>query len=291
MTEPTSDAGQNAHGLAGPYALGALSERDRAAFDAHLEVSRASVDEVMAVLPVAHRLAYAVPFREAPAPLRDRTLQAATGAAPSPRPASAPAARAPKVPAVRATAAAPSGGRGRGLLLFGLIVAVIAAGGLGFVAFRQATYASALQENLDEANRRATMAELDVAVAQRATAAAERRAAVLAADDTREIALSNQQIAPDASARVYWNAAEGVVFTASGLPPLAPGQSYHLWLVPGTSPISGGELPVDGAGRIAAVVELPAEVTEPVPMAVTVEPSGRAQSPTGTVYLLGRPSA
>ena len=291
MTEPTSATAHSAHHLAGPYALGALTEQERADFDAHLEVSRASVDQVMALLPVAHRLAYAVPFREAPPELRDRTLQAATGAAPSPRPASKAPARAPKVPAVRATGPAPRGGRGRGLLLFALLVAVVAAGGLGVVAFQQATYASALQENLDEANRRATMAELDVAVAQRATATAERRAAVLAAPDAQEIVLGNQPTAPDASARVFWSAAEGVVVTASGLPPLAPGQSYHLWLVPDASPVSGGELPVDESGRIAAVVTLPEGVSEPVPMAVTAEPSGGVQTPTGTVYLLGRPPA
>ena len=90
---------------------------------------------------------------------------------------------------------------------------------------------------------------------------------------------------------MFWSAAEGVVFTASGMPPLAPGQSYHLWLVPDASPVSGGELPLDEEGRIAAVVTLPEGVTEPVPMAVTAEPAGGGSTPTGTVYLLGRPAA
>ena len=48
---------------------------------------------------------------------------------------------------------------------------------------------------------------------------------------------------------------------------------------------------MDGDGRVAAVVTLPEGVTEPVPMAVTVEPSGVVETPTGPVYLLGRPSA
>ena len=48
---------------------------------------------------------------------------------------------------------------------------------------------------------------------------------------------------------------------------------------------------MDEAGGIAAVVTLPEGVTEPVPMAVTVEPSGGVEMPTGPVYLLGRPSA
>ena len=289
MTEPTSGKSANAHDLAGLYALGALTEEERAAFDAHLEVSRASVDEVTSLLPIAHRLAYAVPFREAPEDLRGRTLQAATGTAPAPT--AAPSTRRPKLPAVQPGPGAATGGRGRGLLLFALLVAVAAAGGLGWFAFQQTGYDRGLQENLDEANRRATMAELDVAAAELATAAAEERAAVLAAPDVRQIVLGNQPTAPDARARVFWSAAEGVVFTASGMPPLAPGRSYHLWLVPDSNPVSGGQLAVDDAGRIAALVTLPTEVTAPAPMAVTVEPSSGVETPTGPVYLLGRPPA
>jgi hypothetical protein len=290
MTEPTSETAQNGNDVAGPYALGALTERQRAAFDAHLEVSRASVDDVLAVLPVARRLAYTAPPRTVPPDLRDRTLQAATGAAPSPARTPA-AARAPKIPAVRPPAGSATRGARRWPLVAALLVAVVAAVGLGGFARQQASYARALQENLDEANRRATMAELDVAAARREAVAAGRRAAVLTAPDTQEIVLGNQPNAPDASARVFWSATEGVVFTASGMPPLAPGQSYHLWLVPDASPVSGGELPLDEEGRIAAVVTLPEGVTEPVPMAVTAEPAGGGATPTGTVYLLGRPAA
>lgn len=290
MTEPTSDTAKNGHDVAGPYALGALTEEHRAAFDAHLEVSRASVDEVLAVLPVARRLAYTAPPRPVPPDLRDLTLQAATGKAPSPAPTAA-GPRAPKLPAVRPQAGSAARGGRRWLLVAALLVAVVAAVGLGAFAQQQGSYARALQENLDEANRRATMAELDVAAARREAVAAGRRAAVLTAPDAQEIVLGNQPNAPDARARVFWSAAEGVVFTASGMPPLGPGQSYHLWLVPDASPVSGGELPLDEGGRIAAVVTLPEGVTEPVPMAVTAEPTGGGQTPTGTVYLLGRPAA
>ena len=200
-----------------------MNERDRADFDAHLEVSRASVDEVMALLPVAHRLAYAVPLRGVPPELRDRTLEAATGAAPTPAPA-APA-RPPRMPAAPPAAgvALRGGRRGRKLLLFLLVLAIVAAAVLGGLAQRQTSYARALQENLDEANRRATMAELDAAEAEREATAAGQPGAVLAAPDVRQIVLGNQPTAPDARARVFWSLAEGVVFTASGLPPSRPG--------------------------------------------------------------------
>lgn len=66
--------------LAGLYALGALNASERAAFEAHLEVHRESVDEVLSLLPVARGLALAVSPHAAPAELRARVLESVTGA-------------------------------------------------------------------------------------------------------------------------------------------------------------------------------------------------------------------
>lgn len=66
--------------LAALYALGALNATERAAFDAHLEVSRESVDEVLSLLPVARRLAWTVPPHEPPPGLRERIVETVTGA-------------------------------------------------------------------------------------------------------------------------------------------------------------------------------------------------------------------
>ena len=121
MTEP-HDGPVGAHALASLYALGALSEPERAAFDEHLEVSHESVEQVMALLPVTHRLAYAVTPRQAPPALRDRVIAAVTGAPPAtadggaaPEPPAAGASAAPEPPAAGASAApepAAAGGTG-----------------------------------------------------------------------------------------------------------------------------------------------------------------------------------
>ncbi|MCY3730510.1 MAG: hypothetical protein OXF98_04145, partial [Rhodospirillaceae bacterium] len=68
--------------LAALYALGALNATERAAFDAHLEVDRESVDEVLSLLPVARRLAWTVPPHEPPPGLRERIMETVTGAPP-----------------------------------------------------------------------------------------------------------------------------------------------------------------------------------------------------------------
>ena len=72
--------------LAGLYALGALNASERAAFEAHLEVHRESVDEVLSLLPVARGLALAVSPHAAPTELRARVIESVTGA-PLPDPA------------------------------------------------------------------------------------------------------------------------------------------------------------------------------------------------------------
>ena len=70
------------HELAAIYALGALNATERAAFDAHLEVNRESVDEVLSLLPVARRLAWTVPPHEPPPGLRERIMETVTGTPP-----------------------------------------------------------------------------------------------------------------------------------------------------------------------------------------------------------------
>ena len=66
--------------LASLYALGALNASERAAFDAHLEVHRESVDEVLSLLPVTRHLAWAAPPHEPPSELRERVIRTVTGA-------------------------------------------------------------------------------------------------------------------------------------------------------------------------------------------------------------------
>lgn len=278
-------------GLASLYALGALTERERAAFEEHLETCRTCVTDVMSLLPVTYRLAGAPPSREPRADVRARVIQTATGSSP---PADArDVALPPPVAGSSMDRPAPrrrAGGAARLLFSLATAVSLAVAAGLGWFAAQQFNLARALQENLDGANSRAMLAELEVSIAQRAAAESRQRAAILAAPDARTIGLAGQPAAPDAVARVFWSAAEGVVFTAAGLPAVPTGRVYQLWFVPDASPVSAGLLTVDDEGRVAASVAKPEEVTVPVPMAVTLEPEGGVNSPTGEVYLLGRPS-
>ena len=402
--------------LAGLYALGALNPSERAAFDAHLEAHRESVDEVLRLLPVARRLAWTAPPHQPPARLRERVLETGQGAPPrraeeqeaagrdrptedapaqpaaraasepaehetagSPRPpeddapaeptarvpaehaeqasaagptakataetaeqtpAAGPTAKAPTETAEQETAGSPrppeddapaeptakataetaeqtsaarpparlpaetaeqastapptpaagapkQGGR-RALLALAAASLVVAAG-LGLLVGRQSRLATALQENLDAANAQARIAELETEAAQRIADALRGGAGVLAADDVRILDLAGQPAAPRARGRLFRQPGGGAFFAAVGLPPLPPGRVYQLWLIPDATPVSAALLRVDADGRALAAVTPPAGVTESVPAALTQESAGGVASPSGNVYLLGRP--
>ena len=109
---------------------------------------------------------------------------------------------------------------------------------------------------------------------------------ILAATDVKRVDLTGQDVAPGASGRAFWSRSNGVMFTATGLPPLPKGKVYQLWVVTKSAPLSAGLLTPDGSGHVMAVADMPPDV-EPVAVAVTIEPEGGVPSPTGARYLVG----
>jgi len=273
--------------LAGFYALGALTSSDRALFEEHMETCRSCVDEVMSLLPVSHLLTRAVPYYEPPPELKERVYYSVTGTPPA-KDVDDFQVRSGKT----STVTVPSNKSGIGRILANLMVLIFlaAAIGIGWYASQQVNLVQALKENLDAANQRATISELQAAAAQQITREANERTNIFSASDLVTMSLVSQPAAPDARARVHWSAKNGVLLTVSGLPSVPAGLTYHLWFVPAMTPLSGGPLPIDDAGRIAARVDPPNGVTELVPVAITLEPVGARETPSGEVYFLGRPA-
>ena len=370
--EPPADA-PPARDLAGLYALGALNASDRAAFDAHLEVHRDSVDEVLSLLPVTRRLSSVAPPHEPPAGLRARVIETVTGAplpnvveagapesagpedaglaniAGSPEPVDGAGASEPEdgngatepdgaghepvddsrghervadgdeSPVAKAVPGAPAPlvekpapppptlsereptpampnptvdakkERGRWGLLSLAAGSLVVAVGLGGFAARQSNLATALQENLDAANTQARIAELETVAAQQVADGLREGARVLTAADVQPLDLDGQPVAPGARGRLFWSASEGGLLTATGLPPAPPGRVYRVWLIRDATPVNVAGLTADAAGSVIAPVAVPEGMTEPVPAAVTLEPAGDVTTPSGDVYLLGRP--
>jgi anti-sigma-K factor RskA len=123
---------------------------------------------------------------------------------------------------------------------------------------------------------------------RRQAAATQAMAAILAAPDLARIDLAGQPAAPSASARALWSRSRGLVFTASNLPALPAGRVYQLWVLSKEpAPMSAGLMRPDASGRVTVTVQTPADMPQPVAMAVTLEPDGGVPAPTGDKYLVG----
>ena len=283
--------------LAALYAVGALSEDDRTAFETHLEICLECVSEVTSLLPVTHALVHGAPPLDAPAPLRARVLGQVTGTAPTPRdrrePAAAPldaslsALDAPDTP----TRFVPRRRRGHGVLFWlAATLLVAAAGGGGWYVSELNRQVQDLRAALSVATRLTQRAETQMEAARAATAAREAVLALVTGSDVQQLDLAGQPLAPRASARVLWNNAADMVFIATGLPALPAGDVYQLWFVLPDAPVSAALLEPDEDGDATVMLVVPDTVTQPAVMALTVEPAGGVPAPTGDLYLLGQPT-
>ncbi len=114
--------------------------------------------------------------------------------------------------------------------------------------------------------------------------------AALASADTRQIALSGQQVAPAASARVFLEPANrrAVVFFYN-LPANAKDKSYQLWIIAGGKPQSAGVFDVTSSGNATISINNLPVATEIKALAVTLEPRGGVAQPTNTnFYVMGK---
>jgi hypothetical protein len=129
--------------------------------------------------------------------------------------------------------------------------------------------------------------ERQIAEMERVAETGRVRLAGLAAPDLADVALKGQVAAPGASGRAFWSASRGLVFAASGLPPLPDGRTYQVWYLTKGAPVSAGLIKPDADGRAAGVFDAPEIVGGSSGFAVSIEPDGGVPSPTRAIYLAG----
>ena len=274
-------------GLATLYAVGALGEDDRTAFETHLETCLECVAEVKSLLPVTHALVHGAPPLDAPAPLRARVLGRITGTAPAPLDALFSGLDEPDSP----MRSVPRQRRGPGVLFWlAAMLLVATAGGGGWYVAELDGRIQGLRAALNAAIGLTQRAETQLEAARAATAEREAVLAIVTGSDVQQLELAGQPLAPRASARVLWNNAAEMVFIANGLPSLPAGDVYQLWFVLPDAQVSAALVEPDEEGHSTVMLELPDTVTTPAVMAMTVEAAGGVPAPTGALYLLGQPT-
>ncbi|WP_433537827.1 anti-sigma factor [Micromonospora sp. CA-249363] len=236
------------HTLAGAYALNAVDDLDRAAFERHLADCESCRQEVTELRETVARLADDTVVEAMPQGLRERTLVQAA-----------------RTPQLRSAAAGDSATRQAGRwrrLTAAAAVAVLVAGGAS-----AATWAVTNDRVSDE---RASSEQ------------ARQIAAVLDAPDAQVFERSLQ---PGGAATVVVSRGRdrGVVLLRD-LPEPGPGRIYELWLIRGSEPRKVGRL-AEGARGSTTVI---GPVAEAGTFGVSNEPVGGSVVPTrivGTVEL------
>lgn len=254
------------HTLAGPYALGALTAVERAAFEQHLAGCEACTAEVAELTDAAARLAD-VTAHEPPTGLRDAVLAGITAtpqvsaarprhARPEPEGVAEPPAEPPAEPLAHRPTTEQTVRTWRSWALAASVAAVLGVG---------VTWA-VQEQRLGEAREQVAAMESEQ----------QRVEAVLAAGDA-----VSRSVEATGGGRVTVVVSpsldDGVVLLAEMPDP--GGENYQLWAITGAEPASAGVLDV-GATSGTAFLD---DIGDADTLGVTLEPAGGSPLPSGDV--------
>ena len=254
-------------GLAALYAVGALSEDDRTAFETHLEVCLECVGEVKSLLPVTHALVHGAPPLDAPGALRARVLGHVTGTVPAPRDmASAPldAVFTALDESDTPTLFVKPPRRGPGAL-FWLAAHPADCGGRRGWLVRGGPRQAESRPQGGARHRVPTRGAGESCAGDRTDrngrARGSARGGARNRHRSRRPAAGSRgtTLAPRASARALWNNVADMVFIATGLPSLPAGDVYQLWFGTPSVPISWSSaalLEPDADGDATVILEV-----------------------------------
>jgi anti-sigma-K factor RskA len=260
------------------YALGALTDEERAQVEAYVGANAEAKARLDELTQTASLLAYDITPIEPPAELKkslmdrvqaDARIRAAGAGAAANRAASR-AASHPRPQAPR-------------LSLWNLLrsfspifaaLSLLAAILLG---------AWALSLNAEVARLRNETVALRKALADQRAVIAQ-----IAAPADQIVVVSGTNHQPDARGHLIAHNDGSAVLVVSGLDQLEAGRTYQLWMIAGDTPLSAGVFEVDEGG--VAVVQVARDAAPGAfdAVGVSVEPEGGSPTPTGDIVMLGQ---
>lgn len=104
--------------------------------------------------------------------------------------------------------------------------------------------------------------------------------------DARVMELGGTAEAAGASAKLAFDKTGHAMLMAHGLPKVPQGKEYQLWfIVPGKPPMRGKTFAPDNTGGATSKDQMPEAALAASVFAITLEPAGGVDSPTGPMYL------
>ncbi len=110
--------------------------------------------------------------------------------------------------------------------------------------------------------------------------------ALMTSPDARMAKLAGTPVAPGARAMLMYDKTGHAMLMTKGLPAAPPGMAYQLWSIKDGQKMPGKVFTTDAAGNGMLEDEIPAGARDAAVFAVTLEPAGGVQSPTGSIYLV-----
>jgi len=111
--------------------------------------------------------------------------------------------------------------------------------------------------------------------------------ALLNSPDAKRLELAGSQTAQNARGSFVYDQKTGkAILLSDGLPPTPADKAYELWSIPkGHSPMPGRIFTVDSSGHALLPEQMPADATQNVVIAITLEPKRGSAVPTLPIYL------
>lgn len=243
------------HTLTGAYALHALSDTERAAFQRHLHECEACAQEVRELEATAARLGTAAAVTPPPE-MKEQVLARIMNVRQLGPPVAADLTERQRR---RLRATAPRLRRLPRLVVAACVAAALASGGFAVHWYQEAQRA------------------------ERSVAAAERMSSLLGAPDA--VSTSARVSGGGSGVVVLSRSRDEAAFFGGGLPELPENRTYQLWFADGSTLRSAGLLPRpgDGDGRTVLLAE---KVRGASGVGLTVEPAGGSEQPTTDPLLL-----
>ena len=109
---------------------------------------------------------------------------------------------------------------------------------------------------------------------------------LLASPGARMAKLAGTKDAPGAQAMLAYDKNGHAMLMARGLPSAPKGMAYQLWFIKDGKKMPGKVFTPDAAGNGVLEDEIPAAALESAVFAVTLEPEGGVEAPTGSIYMV-----
>ncbi|MBZ5540479.1 MAG: anti-sigma factor [Acidobacteriia bacterium] len=155
---------------------------------------------------------------------------------------------------------------------------------LGVLSLYMGWQAQRLRRDLAQFQRQSAAVLRERAELAKEFADARQSAAILNDPASRQVSLWPQQQKDAPALRAYWHPRLGLVVAGARVPPLAPGHTLQVWLLPqapGQRPLSAGLLRPQLDGKfVLLLASPPGSLAGTRALAITEEPAGGSPQPT-----------